>query len=249
MGLYTLSEMMQLILEDIGIADLPIVETVGLDKIKNRLEQSTLKELSVRYPYQNKIFMGDGNLLHKNQDSFVSPYGIDYKIPVTEIAGHSILGISNIVPRSVSGFGDSYIPYTAMFSPDAIISTVADVQMMSDVGRNIAKSLTWDFRKPDIIRIFNGWMSGEYEVSLLLTHDMSLATLPDTAMTNFRRLGALDVEAFLYNRFKRIDNIDTGVGTIDLKISDWADAMDKFNEMLDEIGQSNNLDTDSMFFL
>lgn len=31
MALYTLSEMVQVILEDIGIADLPIIETVGMD--------------------------------------------------------------------------------------------------------------------------------------------------------------------------------------------------------------------------
>lgn len=246
MALYTLSEMVQVILEDIGISDLPILEVVGMDNIVKRLENSALKEFSVRYPYIKHFEMTDDCLLHKNKDDifYSTTKGIDYEIPMKAYAGHTLLGISYVATNAVSGYNDSYIPYTYSFAPDAMMNMFADIQQTADLGRMMAKSMTWEFRKPNIVRLYNGWISGKYDVSLMLTHDTSLSTIPDTAMTHFRKLATYDVEWFLYNRFKRLQNLDVGIGNFELKIDDWADAQDKFREYLDAIDEDGNLDID-----
>lgn len=246
MALYTLSEMVQVILEDIGISDLPILEVVGMDNIVKRLENSALKEFSVRYPYIKHFEMTDDCLLHKNKDDifYSTTKGIDYEIPMKAYAGHTLLGISYVATNAVSGYNDSYIPYTYSFAPDAMMNMFADIQQTADLGRMMAKSMTWEFRKPNIVRLYNGWISGKYDVSLMLTHDTSLSTIPDTAMTHFRKLATYDVEWFLYNRFKRLQNLDVGIGNFELKIDDWADAQDKFREYLDSIDEDGNLDID-----
>lgn len=250
MALYTLSEMVKVILEDIGIADLPIIETVGMDNIVKRLENSALKEFSVRYPYIKHFEMTDKNLLHKNRDdSFYSnTKGIDYLVPAEEYEGHQLLGISHINVNAVSGFNDSYIPYTYSFAPDQMMTMMSDIQMTADLGRMMAKSMTWEFTKPNKIRLYNGWLSGTYDVLLMLTHDASLSTIPDTAMTHFRKLATYDLEWFLYNRFKRLQNLDVGIGSFELKIDDWADAQDKFRQYLDDIDEDGNLDIDYITF-
>lgn len=250
MALYTLSEMVKVILEDIGIADLPIIETVGMDNIVKRLENSALKEFSVRYPYIKHFEMTDKNLLHKNRDdSFYSnTKGIDYLVPTEEYEGHQLLGISHINVNAVSGFNDSYIPYTYSFAPDQMMTMMSDIQMTADLGRMMAKSMTWEFTKPNKIRLYNGWLSGTYDVLLMLTHDASLSTIPDTAMTHFRKLATYDLEWFLYNRFKRLQNLDVGIGNFELKIDDWADAQDKFRQYLDDIDEDGNLDLDYITF-
>ena len=250
MALYTLSEMVKVILEDIGIADLPIIETVGMDNIVKRLENSALKEFSVRYPYIKHFEMTDKNLLHKNKDvSFYSnTKGIDYLVPTEEYEGHQLLGISHINVNAVSGFNDSYIPYTYSFAPDQMMTMMSDIQMTADLGRMMAKSMTWEFTKPNKIRLYNGWLSGTYDVLLMLTHDASLSTIPDTAMTHFRKLATYDLEWFLYNRFKRLQNLDVGIGNFELKIDDWADAQDKFRQYLDDIDEDGNLDIDYITF-
>lgn len=250
MALYTLSEMVKVILEDIGIADLPIIETVGMDNIVKRLENSALKEFSVRYPYNKHFEMTDKDLLHKNQDiSFYSnTKGIDYIVPREEYEGHQLLGIAHINVNAVSGFNDSYIPYTYSFAPDQMMTMMSDIQMTADLGRMMAKSMTWEFTKPNKIRLYNGWLSGKYDVILMLTHDASLSTIPDTAMTHFRKLATYDIEWYLYNRFKRLQNLDVGIGSFELKIDDWADAQDKFRQYLDDIDEDGNLDTDYITF-
>ena len=52
------------------------------------------------------------------------------------------------------------------------------------------------------------------------------------------------MEWFLYNRFKRLQNLDVGIGNFELKIDDWADAQDKFRQYLDDIDEEGNLDID-----
>lgn len=246
MALYNLSEMVQVILEDIGIADLPIIETVGMDKIVQRIHNSALKEFSVRYPYIKHYEMSDEALLHKNGsiETQNSTKGIDYIIPKEEYEGHELLGVSHVNVNAVSGYNDSYIPYTYSFAPDAMMNMFADIQMTADLGRMMAKSMTWEFTKPNRLRLYNGWLSGKYDVLLMLTHDDSLSTIPDTAMTHFRKLATYDVQWFLYNRFKRLQNLDVGIGSFELKIDDWADAQDKFRQYLDDIDEDGNLDID-----
>lgn len=250
MALYTLSEMVQVILEDIGIADLPIIETVGMNNIVKRIENSALKEFSQRYPYIKHFKMTDENLLHKNKDDvfYSTTLGIDYIIPKEEYEGHTLLGISHINVNAVSGYNDSYVPYTYSFAPDQMMTMMSDIQMTADLGRMMAKSMTWEFTKPNKIRLYNGWLSGSYDVLLMLTHDTSLSTIPDTAMTHFRKLATYDVEWYLYNRFKRLQNLDVGIGNFELKIDDWADAQDKFRQYLDDIDEDGNLDIDYITF-
>lgn len=250
MALYTLSEMVQVILEDIGIADLPIIETVGMNNIVKRIENSALKEFSQRYPYIKHFKMTDENLLHKNKDDvfYSTTLGIDYIIPKEEYEGHTLLGISHINVNAVSGYNDSYVPYTYSFAPDQMMTMMPDIQMTADLGRMMAKSMTWEFTKPNKIRLYNGWLSGSYDVLLMLTHDTSLSTIPDTAMTHFRKLATYDVEWYLYNRFKRLQNLDVGIGNFELKIDDWADAQDKFRQYLDDIDEDGNLDIDYITF-
>lgn len=245
---YNLSEFTQLILEDIGVADLPVIETVGVDKIIKRIKNSSLKEFEILYPYRKHWLMTEANLKNKN-NNFNAPAGIDYIIPETAYAGHTLLGVGSVNPKSTSGFSDSYIPFTASFSPENIISTVATVQMTADLSRNLAKAMTFKFSKPNQLKVYSGWSSGEYEVDLFLSHDDSLSTIPDTAFTQFRKLTEYDVEWFLYNRFKRITNLDLGIGNIDLKIDDWADAQSKFYELIEELSQRSNLDTDEIIWI
>ena len=118
--------------------------------------------------------------------------------------------------------------------------------MAASLAKNMSKALTWEFRKPNIVTLYNGWATGTYVVKLMMTHDTSLSTISDTAMTHFRKLATYDIEWFLYNRFKRLQNLDTGVGNFELRIDDWQGAEDKFREYQDQIDEDQSLDLDYM---
>jgi hypothetical protein len=64
------------------------------------------------------------------------------------------------------------------------------------------------------------------------------------AFTDLRKLAVLDMKAYLYNEFKRRDNLDVIIGTTQLKIDDWANADADKQTLLDSWRDECNLDVD-----
>ena len=51
MSFYTLPELVNVIIDDIGMNDVPIIDRIGTDKLIERIRSSSLKEFSQRYAY------------------------------------------------------------------------------------------------------------------------------------------------------------------------------------------------------
>lgn len=235
---------MNVILDDIGLNDLPIIEKIGADKLLERLRQSSLKEFSVRYPHIVKWKFNDNEILGGAANVRNTTTGVIYKIPKYVYDGTQIIGLARVDPVASTGFNDIYVPSIYSYDPVSVLTTVADVKLAASLGQQMSKAMTWEYIHPDKIKLYNGWLSGTYEASIMLLHDDSLSTIPPTAFTNFRQLATLDLKGFIYNKYKRIDNLDLGIGTINLKIDDWADSMNQFNELLKEWDESGNMDID-----
>lgn len=244
MALYTLSELLQIIKDDTGLNDIPLPESINDNALVERLRQSALKEFSLRYPRFLKVRFGDEWLSPDENATKNTRTGITYLIPKHILEGTTLLGISRVDPISTAAGNDSYFPSVASYSPDQVIMTIADVQLASTIGAQMSKSMTWELVFPNKIILYNGWMAGKYEAELMLLHDDSLSTIPPTAMTHFRQLATLDLQEYIYNKYKRIQSLDLGVGSIELKIDDWQDAGSRKRDLLQEWDQTASLDID-----
>ncbi len=249
MALYTLSELLQVIKDDTGLNDIPLPESLSDDALVKRLEQSALKEFSLRYPRLVTERFGDEWLSHKDHPQTDDPRnGIEFTIPKYVYDGATILAVSNVTPVSSSWAGEPFYPTAAGYSPEQIIGMVSDVQMVSAMGAQMSKSLSWEFLPPNKFKIYNGWFSGKYEIELQMTHDSSLATINPTAMSSFRELATLDLQEYIYNKYKRIQSLDVGVGSIELHIDEWQDSGSRKRELLRDWDQTANLDFDRIRF-
>ena len=228
MGLYNLSEFITTIKEDIGIKDLPLPVTDN--EIIDRFRRSALTDFSVIYPRREICRVSDDHLTKRARDSMNTFY--EYQIPKFVYQGTVILNVSNFDVARPNGYSDFYIPNANWSTPDAIIGAMADVRMAAGLASALAKAPTWEFIKPDIVRVYNGWAGGIYEVELLLRHDLSLSTVDDGAFPDLRKLAALDLAGYLYNNLKRKDNLEVGVGSIQLHIDDWSNAKNDYDELL-----------------
>ena len=244
MALYTLSELLQIIKDDTGLNDIPLPDQLSDNSLLERLRQSALKEFSTRYPWFKKVTFGDEWLSPDEKETRNTRTGIIYVIPKHILEGTQLLGIARIDPISTASGNDSYFPSVASYSPDQVIMTIADVQLASSIGAQMSKSMTWEMIYPNKIKLYNGWMAGKYEAELMLLHDDSLSTIPPTAMTNFRELATLDLQEYIYNPHKRIQSLEVGVGTIELKIDEWQDAGSRKRDLLKEWDQTASLDID-----
>lgn len=241
MSLYNTSEFLTLLKEDIGIKDLPL--PVDDKELLRRLGQSALKEFSVRSPRVEMVSIGENERLDPDENSRYTM--LKYRIPKWAYHGTTILSVPNVDIARPMGYSDMYVPQGSWASPDVVLGALADIQSSASVAATMGRAITHKFVSPDIIYIYNGWAGGIYDVHLAMLHDISLSTISPTAFTHLRQLCVLDLEEFLYNKMKRLDNLEVGIGNIQLKIENWEDAGNRKMELLKDWDENGaNLDID-----
>jgi len=244
MPLYTSSEFLRLIKSDIGIKDIPL--PVDDNELYQRINESALKEFSVRSPRREKFTIGNDD---KIPPSYVtSTNALRYRIPKTVYWDAEVLMVIKVDVARPLGYSDLYVPQGMWASPDSVLSSLADVRIAAGVASAMGRAPTFNFVVPDIIELYNGWSGGIYDVEIGITHDPSLSTISPTAFTHLRELATLDVEEFLYNKLKRLDNLDVGIGNIQLKIDSWENAASEKKQLLKEWDEDGNLDIDTISF-
>ncbi len=241
--LYNISEFLTLIKQDIGITDISL--PVNDEELAKRLQLSALREFSVRYPRIEEVTIGPKNCTSKENMNING--SATYTIPEEYYKGSQILSVIGLdqSPRIADGAA-VYYPSFTMGSADVMLSTIADIKAAAQMGQMMSHSPTFRFFAPNKLVVYNGWYGGTYLVELGLLHDINLSTIPDTAMTHFRQLAVLDIEAFLFNKLKRKDNLDVGIGNINLRLDSWENAANEMRDLLKEWDESANLDIDAI---
>lgn len=231
MGLLNLSEFMLTMKELSEIGDLPLPVTD--QEIISHFDRVTLRDFSICYPIVEEPILNDQNIIDM-EEAKVKRYAT-YKIPKYVYDGTSIVNIANVTPINPSGYSDFYMPPFMNYStPDAVIMAMADVRLGAEVSASLTKSPTIKYIPPDKCRVYNGWRNGNYEFTVHLKHPLSLATIEPGTEESLMELAVLDFKAFMYGKLKRKDNINTGVGELDLKISEWSECSRERKELIKE---------------
>ena len=243
MALYNLSEMLTTIKENSEIEDLPL--PVSDAEILDHFRRTSLVDFSILYPRKKKVFLGEENLNKKSTESKNLYY--EYVVPKYMYEGTEILSVAHLDVARPNGYSDFFIPNANWSTPDAIISAMADVRMAAGVASALAKAPTYEFEHPDTIKVFNGWAGAIYVFELLLRHDDSLATVDPGCFTNLREMMTLDFKAFLYGKLKRKDNLEVGLGNIQLRIDDWQSAGQEYRELVKQYSEESGMYTEHIY--
>jgi len=244
--MYTPSTFLSLLKEDLGLRDLPV--PVNDEDLLDRIAKSSLKEFSIRSPHVESIILTDTDRIQKVDGSSMGY--MEYKIPRHVYEGTFIVSVLNVDVARPAGYNDYYAPQFGGYGdPSAVLMAASDLKMAAAVAQQMARAMTIKFKKPDRLCIYNGWCSGNYQVEIAIGHSINLSTIENDEFSALRELALYDLQWYLYDKLKRIDNLDTGTGSIDLKISEWSDGNQKFKDLLkywDDEGA--NLDLDSMTY-
>lgn len=243
-SLYNLDTFFARIFDDIEWEDMPL--PVTNQQMMDHFQRSVLNVFSQFYPRQEVIRFGEEARVPMDANN--SAYR-RYRLPMYRFPTSICLGVSSVEPLSNIGYPDSYGMVPFLGSPDTLLMAMADIRMLASMGAASSHSLTSRFTKPDVLDLYGGYSSCSYEAILLLSHDMSLSTIPDTAFEAFYELALLDTKAYFYSKLKRKDGLDTGVGNIQLKIDDWSNAAQERKELLNTWKQEGyNLNIDEIHF-
>lgn len=233
----SLSEVITICKQNMGLRDLP--KPVTDEELRWRLEHSALKEFSQVYPYLFKCMMGETERMCKPYAGIPPKYmrGMCniYEIPRAYYQDKTIMAVSNVDVNRPNGYNDMYVPQSGMNDPVAALMGMASIQMSASMSSVMTRALTWEFRAPNVLLVYNGWSGGTYQVELALSHDTSLSTIEPSASSVFLELCQYDLEEYIYMKLKRIQNLDLGIGTIDLKIDDFSGSGDKKKELIKDL--------------
>lgn len=243
-SLYTLEEFFARIFDELEWEDMPL--PVSNTEFQEHFERSVLNVFSQYSPRQEIIRFGEECRVNLPGDSASFRR---YKMPMYRFPTSHLFGVASVEPISNLGYSNEYGPVPFMGAPDSMLMAMADIRMYASMGSSTNRSLTTRFTKPDILDLYGGYVGCSYEAILLLSHDLSLSTIPDTAFEHLFELAILDTKAYLYSKLKRKDSLDTGVGNIQLKIEDWSGAAGEKRELLRRWQEEGyNLDIDSMHY-
>lgn len=242
--LYTFDEFVARIFDEMEWNDLPL--PVTNEQFMDHFRRSVLNPFSQFAPQQVTIRFGDEARIDMpgNYTSFRR-----YRMPMYRFPTQTLLGVSSVEPISNLGYANEYGAVPFLGAPDTMLMAMSEIRMAASIGTQTTRSLTTRFQKPDILDLYGGYTGCNYEAILLLSHDISLSTIPDTAFEQLFELALLDTKAFFFSELKRKDGLDTGIGNIQLKIEDWANAAEEKRQLLKTWQQEGyNLDIESLHY-
>ena len=98
------------------------------------------------------------------------------------------------------------------------------------------------FEAPNIMWLNKTYQSAKsFFVVLLLNNDDNLISVDEESYEAVKKLFILDLKKTIYNRYGMLSNIDTALGSIDLKIDDWSGCSDQRDDLFNEYDSMSHI--------
>lgn len=215
----------------------------GADIFQFVIENITLKYFSLNQPYLEKIDFNLGHLTKKRQTVESTTY-----ILPDVFNGRTILFVRDVQYSDVLVTGYSYYGAGTNISYGA-----ARDNILMNAGMNLGSAMiprmTFDFKAPRELTIFNAIQSSTICVEFAFMHNKNLASIEETCRDAFMEMAMLDMKVVLYNNLKHYNEIPSAFGSIQLKIDDWANAESERRELLRQWSELYILDVGMIEFI
>lgn len=98
------------------------------------------------------------------------------------------------------------------------------------------------FEPPNIMWLNKTYASSKsFFVVLLLENDKNLLSVDDEVYEAVKKLFILDLKKTIYNNYGMISNVDTAIGSLDLRIDDWSGASDQRDDLFTEYDSMSHI--------
>ncbi len=211
------------------------------DTIKFILQDITVPVFSIYAPYKKTLYIrtDDMELIEKTAEyeRYVMPdFGTEKLLYVDDI-------------RYDTGQLSGLASYGAMpYYGGNLIQQLMMGNASMNVYNNIIPKMTFKFIPPRELLLYNVYSYTKVVMELGFEHDKSLITIPDSASESFFKLANLDVMDNLYPTVKQYSELQTAIGTINLRLEDWQNASDKRDELLREWDDTYHMDRKPIYW-
>lgn len=205
------------------------------------LNEITIPTFSIFSPYNSSLYLNVNDLtILERQASHI-------KFLLPDFLDKKVIYLHKVTYNETDPSGMS-IYYGAPFYSNGIYNSLMMANASNQMMRPIVPVLSFKFEAPRTVYLYNVIASSSLKFDLGFEHDTSLATIPESCKESFLSLAICDVKANLYPTIKHYNEINTAIGTINLKIDDWNDAINERKDLIKEWEQSYHLDFEPMYF-
>ena len=213
------------------------------DIIMTIIKDITIPTFSIYYPAKEKIIINTKDLeLLEKQSEYEK-----YLLP--DFKNRKLLYVFDVNYDSSYLSGLGYYAGGMPLMQGNLINQV----MLSNAGASlmntIVPKMTFHFEPPRVLYIYNAYASTRVQIEMGFEHDMSMASIPETCREEILKLALLDVKENLYPTLKQYYEISTSIGTINLKIDDWANAESERKELIDTWDNTYHLDFKPVYYV
>ncbi len=124
--------------------------------------------------------------------------------------------------------------------------------MLANAGSHLMNvmipKMTFKFEPPRTLYVYNAYSSCRLDIELGFEHDKTLASIPETSREEYLKLAILECKANLYPTLKHFNEINTAIGTINLKIDDWQDAESQLEQLLEKWDDTYHMDMKPIYY-
>lgn len=211
------------------------------EAIMDIIYDTTLPVFSKYEPVRKEIQV-DLNCLKENRQTgeFTEYLLPDY--------GSRILFVEEVRPdiTRCSGYGYYAVGYPSidMSAMQSLMISNASAQLMSAT----IPAITFEFEDPNLLRIYNCYISTGVILRIAFQHDNTLSSIPLSQEESFFKLALLDVKDGLYPTMKYYNDLQTAHGNISLKIDDWQNAESERNDLIERWEDTYHLDGKTIYY-
>lgn len=146
-----------------------------------------------------------------------------------------------------SALGAASADFPVLRGPGSIASYCQSNATL-DIYRRMVPTMTFQFIKPNRIKLWNRWYQNFLSFDLGFKHSPSLATIPDSQQETFIELAELDVKITLYETMKMYTDLSTAYGHVNLRIDSWESAKSDRKDLLNNWDGFYHLDQDAFYY-
>jgi hypothetical protein len=211
--------------------------------ISDILTDTTLPVFSIYQPYEETF---DLSGIRPERRTYAESMSDLYILP--EFKGRKLLyvkGVKYCEPALYSNFNPVS---AALFSGTTAFNTLATANVGKNLIDGMTNSITFHYDHPRKLYVFDALVSSSLQALLAFEHDRSFESISPTAEESFYKLAILDVKCGLYPIMKHYTELDTSLGTVNLKIDDWQAAADARQQLIQEWDESYLLDAVDLIY-
>lgn len=238
-----LSELITSIKMKLGIYGLSIpIENLD-EQIHNVIKLETIKTYSQFFPqtFTLEYSLNELEVLNKSymRTTVVLP---------DIFAGRRIISVRDVFPGKMDQ-GANYM-YPELAPGDSFYESIMLGHAYGHLTSAVSPPFSFDFEHPNIVHLFNfASYTQQMTFKVDVEHFENLSSIPPSQWEAFKTLAILDVKIYLFGILKHYMDLSTAIGTISLKIDDWADAQNQRDELIREWNASYHLESQSIYFI